>query len=223
MVFGRRGSCYFADAIMHGMPPHIAQLVAGHRDIGVTLGYKAVYLPRRSHPAAPRPRPATTANRNPRQPDHPHQRSPARRLDRRNRGPAGSASPPPTRNSPRWTRSLPAAALPPSTWECPATHLPSAPAAITALDTSDLPCSGGEQRMLRRALPADRQPPRRQESRRRRRPVHPDHRLAPALRPRRALHRPRPRLLRPAHQPRIPAWRTSTVPTARWWSSPAST
>ena len=28
---------------MHGMPPHIAQLVAGHRDIGVTLGYKAVY------------------------------------------------------------------------------------------------------------------------------------------------------------------------------------
>jgi hypothetical protein len=43
MVFGRRGSCYFADAIMHGMPPHIAQLVAGHGDIGVTLGYKAVY------------------------------------------------------------------------------------------------------------------------------------------------------------------------------------
>jgi site-specific recombinase XerD len=31
------------DAIMHGMPPHIAQLVAGHRDINVTIGYKAVY------------------------------------------------------------------------------------------------------------------------------------------------------------------------------------
>ena len=30
-------------SFMHGMPPHIAQLVAGHRDIGVTLGYKAVY------------------------------------------------------------------------------------------------------------------------------------------------------------------------------------
>jgi hypothetical protein len=28
---------------MHGMPPHIAQLVAGHRDINVTMGYKAVY------------------------------------------------------------------------------------------------------------------------------------------------------------------------------------
>jgi len=31
------------DAIMHGMPPHIAQLVAGHHDINVTMGYKAVY------------------------------------------------------------------------------------------------------------------------------------------------------------------------------------
>jgi hypothetical protein len=28
---------------MHGMPPHIAQLAAGHRDINVTMGYKAVY------------------------------------------------------------------------------------------------------------------------------------------------------------------------------------
>ena len=28
---------------MHGMPPHIAQLIAGHRDISVTMGYKAVY------------------------------------------------------------------------------------------------------------------------------------------------------------------------------------
>jgi hypothetical protein len=31
------------DAIMHGMPPHNAHLVAGHRDITVTMGYKAVY------------------------------------------------------------------------------------------------------------------------------------------------------------------------------------
>jgi integrase len=31
------------DAIMHGMPPHIAQLVAGHRDINTTMGYKAAY------------------------------------------------------------------------------------------------------------------------------------------------------------------------------------
>jgi hypothetical protein len=31
------------DAVLHGMPPHIAQLVAGHRDINTTMGYKAVY------------------------------------------------------------------------------------------------------------------------------------------------------------------------------------
>jgi hypothetical protein len=34
---------FVTDAVMHGMPPHIAQLVAGHRDIGVTMGYTAVY------------------------------------------------------------------------------------------------------------------------------------------------------------------------------------
>ena len=34
---------FLTDAIMHGMPPHIAQLVAGHRDINTTIGYKAVY------------------------------------------------------------------------------------------------------------------------------------------------------------------------------------
>ena len=31
------------EAILNGLPPHIAQIVAGHRDIGVTMGYKAVY------------------------------------------------------------------------------------------------------------------------------------------------------------------------------------
>ena len=34
---------FITDAIMHGMPPHIAQLIAGHRDINTTMGYKAVY------------------------------------------------------------------------------------------------------------------------------------------------------------------------------------
>lgn len=34
---------FITDAIMHGMPPHIAQLVAGHGDINTTMGYKAVY------------------------------------------------------------------------------------------------------------------------------------------------------------------------------------
>ncbi len=34
---------FTTDAIMNGMPPHIAQLLLGHRDINTTMGYKAVY------------------------------------------------------------------------------------------------------------------------------------------------------------------------------------
>lgn len=34
---------FITDAILNGMPPHIAQVIAGHQDINVTLGYKAVY------------------------------------------------------------------------------------------------------------------------------------------------------------------------------------
>lgn len=34
---------FITDAILNGLPPHIAQLIAGHQDINVTLGYKAVY------------------------------------------------------------------------------------------------------------------------------------------------------------------------------------
>lgn len=34
---------FLTDAMMSGLPPHIAQVIAGHNDINVTLGYKAVY------------------------------------------------------------------------------------------------------------------------------------------------------------------------------------
>jgi integrase len=34
---------FLTDAIMNGLPPHIAQVLAGHRDINVTMGYHAVY------------------------------------------------------------------------------------------------------------------------------------------------------------------------------------
>jgi integrase len=34
---------FITDAVMNGLPPHIAQVIAGHRDINVTMGYKAVY------------------------------------------------------------------------------------------------------------------------------------------------------------------------------------
>lgn len=34
---------FITDAVLHAMPPHIAQLVVGHRDINTTMGYKTVY------------------------------------------------------------------------------------------------------------------------------------------------------------------------------------
>ncbi|WP_327242452.1 site-specific integrase [Streptomyces sp. NBC_01320] len=34
---------FITDAILNGLPPHIAQVIAGHQDINVTLGCKAVY------------------------------------------------------------------------------------------------------------------------------------------------------------------------------------
>lgn len=34
---------FITDAILNGLPPHIAQVIAGHKDINVTLGYKAIY------------------------------------------------------------------------------------------------------------------------------------------------------------------------------------
>ncbi len=34
---------FITDAILNGLPPHIAQIIAGHHDINVTMGYKAVY------------------------------------------------------------------------------------------------------------------------------------------------------------------------------------
>jgi hypothetical protein len=30
-------------SFMSGLPPHIAQIIAGHQDINITLGYKAAY------------------------------------------------------------------------------------------------------------------------------------------------------------------------------------
>lgn len=34
---------FITDAVLNGLPPHIAQVIAGHKDITVTMGYKAVY------------------------------------------------------------------------------------------------------------------------------------------------------------------------------------
>jgi len=34
---------FVTDAILSGLPPHIAQVICGHADINVTMGYKAIY------------------------------------------------------------------------------------------------------------------------------------------------------------------------------------
>jgi len=34
---------FITDAVMNGLPPHIAQIIAGHQNLNVTMGYKAVY------------------------------------------------------------------------------------------------------------------------------------------------------------------------------------
>jgi len=34
---------FITDAVLNGLPPHIAQVIAGHRDINVTMRYKVVY------------------------------------------------------------------------------------------------------------------------------------------------------------------------------------
>ncbi len=34
---------FTTDAVLNGMPPHIAQLILGHKDINTTMGYKAIY------------------------------------------------------------------------------------------------------------------------------------------------------------------------------------
>lgn len=36
---------FTTDAILNGMPPHIAQLLLGHKDINTTMGYKTIYPP----------------------------------------------------------------------------------------------------------------------------------------------------------------------------------
>ncbi|MEJ8662166.1 hypothetical protein [Streptomyces sp. MS1.AVA.4] len=34
---------HITDAILNGLPPHIAQVIAGHTSISTTMGYAAIY------------------------------------------------------------------------------------------------------------------------------------------------------------------------------------
>jgi hypothetical protein len=38
-----RSRFFVTDAVINGLPPHIAQIICGHRDISTTMRYKAVY------------------------------------------------------------------------------------------------------------------------------------------------------------------------------------
>jgi transposase len=61
-----------------------------------------------------------------------------------------------------------------------------------------------DRHLPRRTLQAHRPTPRQQTRHRRRRPLHPDHRLASTRRSGNPVHRPRPRVLRHPRQPRTP-------------------
>lgn len=41
---------FVTDAILSGLPPHIAQVICGHKSITTTMGYKATYPPKPSKP-----------------------------------------------------------------------------------------------------------------------------------------------------------------------------
>jgi site-specific recombinase XerD len=49
---------FVTDAIMNGLPPHIAQVICGHGDINTTMGYKK---PRELHQAGEKPQVARSA------------------------------------------------------------------------------------------------------------------------------------------------------------------
>ena len=83
-------SIFITDAILNGLPPHIAQVIAGHRDINVTMGYKAVY------------------------PDEAIQAHLAFLARRRACGPARNTAPPPTRNGRSSSATSNAARSPPA-------------------------------------------------------------------------------------------------------------
>ena len=103
---------FITEAIMNGMPPHIAQLVAGHADINATMGYKAVY-----------PEEAINAHR-------------AFIARRRALRPARNTAPPPTRNGRSSSATSSAARSPSAT-----AAAPTGPAASTSTAASAAPCS----------------------------------------------------------------------------------
>ena len=104
---------FITDAIMSGLPPHIAQIIAGHQDLNVTMGYKAVY------------------------PDEAIQAHLAFLTRRRPCGPARNTGPPPTKNGPSSSAISNSARSPPA----PAAAR-SAPRAFTSTAACAAACTG---------------------------------------------------------------------------------
>ncbi|MFE7113098.1 tyrosine-type recombinase/integrase [Streptomyces sp. NPDC057575] len=44
---------FVTDVVSNGLPPHIAQVICGHRDINTTMGYKSIYPRKPSRPTGP--------------------------------------------------------------------------------------------------------------------------------------------------------------------------
>ena len=108
---------FITDAIMNGLPPHIAQVIAGHRDINTTMGYKAVY-----------PEEAIQATW-PSSPAAGHC------------GPPGNTVLPPTRNGRSSSATSSSARSPPER-----AGALSAPRAFMNIAASDAPCTGPTRR-----------------------------------------------------------------------------
>jgi hypothetical protein len=66
---------WITEAVMHGMPPHIAQLICGHQTVTATMGYKAVRRQRTSTGGARQVRQGKSGGR-------PHRALACRRIER---------------------------------------------------------------------------------------------------------------------------------------------
>ena len=175
---------FATDAILNGMPPHIAQLILGHRDINTTMGYKAV-SPRKPSTATAPSSPAAASC-----------------------APARNTAPPPTPNGKSSSATSSAASSPSATAEEPTEPAASTSTAASAAPPAHRPSPAaparGDPRQPHR--PHRRSRTRRLDRRSGRTAGQP-HRRRGETRPGRRHHRP-PQRRRPRH-PRLPRHRRS--------------
>ena len=166
---------FVTDAVMNGLPPHIAQVICGHRDISTTMGYKAIY-----------PAEAIEAHRGVHRP--PPAGPPQRGIPDTDRGGMGRSSSPTSKNASCPPAPAPAPSARRASTSTPASGArscgqtpPSAPGSRRSAPT----CTTASAEAEREGWPGE---SRRTEGqpRRRRRQAHPDHRHPPPRQPRHA-------------------------------------